>query len=63
MHLTTGLIALVAAPLMFFFLRESTRWLIVNGRLEEAERQLREAAKVNGRELDEEERRKMNGNY
>lgn len=43
----------LAFPLLFFFLPDSVRWLLTEGRIDEAKKILRKAAKVNGRTLTE----------
>lgn len=55
MHLWVGIIVCSTAPFLVFFLKESVRWLITNGRLNEAESILLKAAKTNRHRLTEDE--------
>lgn len=49
----------LAFPLLFFVLPESIRWLLTEGRFEDAKKVLRKVAKVNGRTLTEETLNKL----
>ncbi len=56
LHVALGVTITVLTPALYFWLRESPRWLVVNGRFEEAEKMLTTASKLNGRDLDEDDR-------
>ncbi len=51
LHLWLGLIVLALVPIIYFYLKESMRWLVLNGKEDEAETMLLEVAKTNGRHL------------
>ena len=61
MHHCAGSFAIVAAPLMYFFLQESTRWLILNGHEQNAKEQLHKIASGNGRVLSHREIAEISG--
>ncbi len=51
MHLWIGLAVIATVPVLYFFLKESMRWLVLNGRENEAETMLLDVARVNKRHL------------
>ncbi len=59
LHLWIGLMVLVLVPILYLFLKESMRWLVLNGREEEAEEMLLDVARVNGRHLSDTQCRRM----
>ncbi|TRY63337.1 hypothetical protein TCAL_02627 [Tigriopus californicus] len=54
-HLGSGLISLIALPIIYFCLTESLRWMVLNGKVEEVKVKLRHVGKVNKRALSEED--------
>ena len=59
MHLYMGLISTISIPTTAFLLAESTRWMILNGKEEEAERELLKIAKWNKKHLTDDEALEM----
>ncbi|XP_061661491.1 solute carrier family 22 member 13-like [Syngnathoides biaculeatus] len=52
---------LLVLPVLYWILPESARWLLTQGRKEEAAKEMRRAAKVNGREVSRDLPEKMDG--
>ncbi len=59
LNIWIGIIVASLTPFIFFFLKESLRWLIINGREEEAQTTLLKVAKVNNRHLSDTQCKEM----
>ena len=60
LHLYIGLLTTISIPGNVFLLHESTRWMILNGKDEEAEKTLHKIARWNKRHLSENDALEMN---
>ena len=60
LHLWNGLVIMAVTPILYVYLKESMRWLVLNGREAEAEKMLLKVAKANKRHLSSTQAREMN---